>query len=60
MKVTYAYSIGSRVVIAETGHPGVITGLMTESAGSAYRIVWWNNGERKQEWLYEYELKGAE
>jgi hypothetical protein len=52
----YSYAIGARVIIVETQHPGVVTALLTDSCGAQYRVVWWNNGERKQEWLYEFEI----
>lgn len=57
MTITYAHSLGAKVTIVETEHPAIVTGLLTDSCGSQYRVVWWNNGERKQDWLYEYELK---
>jgi hypothetical protein len=55
--VRYAYAIGDHVRICATEHPGQVTGLLTDSNGPQYRVVWWNNGERKQEWLYEYEVE---
>lgn len=57
MNVTYFYNIGAKVTISETNHPGVVTGLLSDSQGHQYRVVWWNNGERRQEWLYEYEIQ---
>lgn len=58
-RVEFHHPIGAHVKIVETDHPGIVTGLLMDSLGDQYRVVWWNNGERKQEWLYSYEIEGA-
>lgn len=55
--VAFAFDIGDPVSIIATEHPGIVTGMLQEKAGPQYRVVWWNNGERKNEWLFEFELK---
>jgi hypothetical protein len=55
--VKFAFAVGARVKIRETAHPGQVTGCMADSSGEQYRVVWWNNGERRCEWLYAFELE---
>jgi hypothetical protein len=55
-KVAFFFSLGDRVTLSEIGQPGVVTGLLHEQLGDQYRVTWWNNGERKTEWLFGHEL----
>lgn len=55
--VEFDFRIGDAVDIVATHHPGTVTGCMLDAdATMQYRVIWWNNGERKQEWLYGFEL----
>jgi hypothetical protein len=56
-RVTFIYNVGDKVEIRETGHPGQVTGCLADDTGHQYRVVWWNNGERKHEWLYAFEIE---
>jgi len=35
---------------------GRIDSLSLDSNGEMYRVVFWNNGNRNQIWMYEWEL----
>lgn len=36
---------------------GIVTGLLRDSDGCQYRIVWWDDTTRKAEWMFQSELK---
>jgi hypothetical protein len=31
--------------------------MLHEAGADQYRVRWWNEGERKHEWLYRYEIR---
>lgn len=55
--VIFDFSIGDLVRIRATDHPGQVTGCMVDDNGKQYRTLWWNNGERKREWLWAFEIE---
>lgn len=54
----YVLAIGSKV---KTGHEftldATILGVMLDSEGTAYKLVWWDDNQRNVEWVYEHEIK---
>jgi len=44
-------------VIRALERPGIVTGTLLDDAGKQYGVVWWHEGERKQEWLFDFEIK---
>ena len=57
VQIEYKHNIGDKVLIIEIERIGIIDALCTELKGSTYRVSYWNDGQRKSEWLYEWEIK---
>lgn len=55
--VEFRHSLGDEVRILKLSRPATVTGLAVFGATKQYRVVWWNEGERKEEWLYAEELE---
>ncbi len=59
-RVTFAYSIGELVMLKDVSIPATV--VRRADYGNhvhGYYCVWWFNGERRDEWVYEFELRGA-
>jgi len=54
--VNFKYDIGDSVKILAITMLGRIDSLSLDSNGEMYRVVFWNNGNRNQIWMYEWEL----
>jgi hypothetical protein len=52
----YKFDVEDGVTILAIDHVGTVDAVMSSIRGNEYRIVWWNNGERYTEWMYEREL----
>ena len=57
--VEFDYAIDERVDIVEIGMTGVVKALSTSVNGHEYRVVFWNNGELKLEWMRPWEIAKA-
>lgn len=55
----FAHSLHDEVRIIALDCVGRVTGLMVTRDGIEYRVAYWFDGERKSEWLPEYELKSC-
>lgn len=53
----FEYDLRQRVTIVELDRPGIVDAIGVFDSGVQYRIVYWNNGERKSEWMYPIELE---
>lgn len=53
----FVFNIGDKVLVKEICRPGVIERLMVCSDGLQYCVAYWNDSNRKAEWLYEWELE---
>lgn len=57
----FMYEIEEELVIKATQHPCRVVGRRELHTGSNdYLVVWWNNGERQEASLYEWELSKTE
>lgn len=45
------------VTVKQLGVTGLVTGVLFEAHGIQYRVVFWTNGERRQEWMYSTEIQ---
>ncbi|HZL98656.1 MAG TPA: hypothetical protein VFD43_00260 [Planctomycetota bacterium] len=58
MNLDFKYGLGSRVVMVEAKIAGwvdrVAYGL---EFGHEYRVIFWHDGQRRAEWVYERELQ---
>ena len=58
--IEFAFDIGDKVHIAD--YPdieGRVIGLSYRNEGITHCVVWWQNGERKQEWVHDWELRAV-
>ncbi len=55
----FVYDLKDKVIIIALERPAIITGLIVEETGPQYRVVYWDNCQRRNEWMYEHELKAA-
>lgn len=61
MKVETKFSIGDRVEIVELDRAkSVVTEIRIAPNGTTFKVHWFHNGERKEGWLFEHELKPAD
>lgn len=58
-EVKFVYGIGARVRLKEIDRPATVTGLLLDEHEKQYRVVYWNNGARKHEWVFDFELERA-
>ena len=53
----FMYEMGEKLMITATGYPCRVVGRRELHTGTVdYLVVWWSNGERKEQSLYEWEL----
>ncbi len=57
---SFEYDLGQKVLIKEINRPGFINALLLNSSGTQYRVIYWDNCSRKDEWLYSCEIKNVE
>ncbi len=57
MTTEFKFTLKQKVMIKEIQRPGTVEILQVDSLGTMYRIVYWDNSERKTVWVYEDELE---
>lgn len=58
--VWFTYEVGDRVIVKAIDTKGFIDRVSVGSDDTEYRVNFWLNGKRCQEWMYAHELKGIE
>ena len=53
----FNFDLKDRVEIPAIKETAIIDGLMVTEDGRKYGVVYWHNGERRQQWLYASELE---
>lgn len=54
---TFKFNIGQDVWVKPLDLKGRVFACCDRGGGiHEYRIIWWSDGKRNDEWLYEYEL----
>jgi len=53
---TFKFNINDKVLVNEIQRPGVVMALMIDYLGPQYMVYFWDNGDRRKEWLYEGEI----
>ena len=56
MKIDFTFSCGESVKLRAIDRPALVTGLLSDTEGKQYRCVWWEQGQRYNAWLFEYEI----
>lgn len=54
--VNFKYDIGEEVRVLPLNMSGRVDALQINIDGPKYGIVYWNDGKRYCEWLYEWEI----
>lgn len=57
--VVFQFRLRQIVKVKELSRPGIVTGCLVDHDGISYRVAYWNNGDRKSEWLFAEELEPA-
>jgi hypothetical protein len=56
LAVFFDYRPGGTVQLLGLKIPGTVTGCLVDSDGLQYRVVWWWDGLRHSEWLFDFEI----
>ncbi len=48
--------LGARVKIRAVDLYGYVSGVLLDTEGLQYRVIYWTDGVRKHEWFYMFEL----
>lgn len=59
-KIEFKFALKESVVVLAIGMVGTVDSVSRNINGEQYRVVYWNDGERRQEWLYDWEIASAE
>ena len=55
--VTLQFSLKQRVRVKDINRTGVVTGITIDGEGLTYRVVYWDNSQRRSEWLFDFEIE---
>lgn len=55
--VTFVFSINQTVTINALGLKGLVLARCDRGPYREYRVIWWSEGQRKDDWLLESELE---
>lgn len=55
--VEFEFSLTDKVLIKEIRRPGVVMAVRIDAFAHMFLIAYWNDGNRKEEWLYAFELE---
>lgn len=57
MSIDFKYEDLQMVFILALKMQGRVIGAMIENGKASYRVLYWWDGSRRQEWLYEHEIQ---
>ncbi len=57
--ISINHSIGDRVILIEINRPAQILSILKDSDGLSYRVAYWDNGQRKTDYVFDWEIKGG-
>jgi hypothetical protein len=49
---------GHNVHLIECDRPGIVTGVLVDGGGVTYRVAYWNDGTRREDWCLAAEIRG--
>ena len=59
--VEFEHNIEDRVVVLQARDiEGRVSGMSVGSNGTMYRVIWWQDGKRQDEWLFAWEIHSLE
>jgi hypothetical protein len=57
--IEFEHDIGDRVCVAQARDiEGCVAGMSINVNGATYRVIWWQDGKRQDEWLFGWEIAG--
>jgi hypothetical protein len=59
MNVEFQFDIGQEVKVTPIRMMGVIDSLSLDNNGKQYRVVYWNDGDRRSVWMYAWEIEAT-
>jgi len=57
MKVEFQYDLGDHVNIIDVNRPGRVDSQINDVNRKQYRVVYWSDGQRRNAWMYDWELE---
>ena len=57
--VEFSYAIGTKVRLLDLACIGTVTGCLYSSNGKQYQVVWYSDGQRRCEWLNDFEVEAS-
>ena len=54
--IQFTFRIGQKITVIPLQLPGVVLGRADRGAWREYRIVYWSDGKRYDDWLLEEEI----
>lgn len=58
--VHFRFKVGQSVMVAALQQPGKVFARCDRGNAHDYRVIWWHDGKRNDEWLYEHELSSGD
>ena len=53
----FEYDIEDKVKLKEIGMDAQVDSLIVDMRGVMYRVVYWNDGVRETDWVYDWEIE---
>ena len=60
MKIEIKYTIGEFVALKEIEIVGRVVEILYKTADIQYKVVYWYDGNRKEIWVYDWEITKKE
>lgn len=57
--VQFDYGVNDKVHIVPIDTPGYVVAILAASRALEYKVAYWIDGERHEEWLFARELRDA-
>ena len=55
--VTFKFELRQKVLVKEIQRPGRVEAVTVDFLGPQYRVIYWDNSERKTVWMFEDEIE---
>ena len=53
----FDFDLHDKDTLIEINRPGIVNGLLFNEYGPKYQVIYWNDCQRKDEWVYGWEIK---
>jgi hypothetical protein len=61
INIEFNHAIGDRVFVHQANDIlGCVCGMSINVNGDMYRVIWWQDGKRQDEWLFGWEIAATE